>query len=89
MLVVGLLSAVLGALYAQMEKDIKRILAYSSVENMGIIFGAFGCGMVLMTTPRHDYALIGFFGRCCTFLEPLGDEITVVYVGRGCNACYR
>ena len=59
-LVVGLLSAVLGALYAQMEKDIKRILAYSSVENMGIIFGAFGCGMVLMTTPRHDYALIGF-----------------------------
>ena len=41
MLVVGLLSAVLGALYAQMEKDIKRILAYSSVENMGIIFRSF------------------------------------------------
>ncbi|CAK7014906.1 proton-conducting transporter membrane subunit [Phascolarctobacterium sp.] len=59
-LVVGLLSAVLGALYAQMEKDMKRVLAYSSVENMGLIFGAIGCGMVLLTTPRHDYALIGF-----------------------------
>ena len=46
-LVVGLLSAVLGALYAQMEKDIKRILAYSSVENMGIIFGALVVGWYL------------------------------------------
>lgn len=59
-LIAGLISAFFGALFAQMETDIKRVLAYSSVENMGIIFGAFGCGMVLLTTPRHDYALIGF-----------------------------
>lgn len=59
-LIVGLISAFLGALYAQMEIDIKRILAYSSVENMGIIFGAIGAGMLLLTTNRHDYALIGF-----------------------------
>ncbi len=46
-MVMGLASAFLGVLYATMEVDMKRILAYSSVENMGIIFSAFGCGMIL------------------------------------------
>ena len=59
-LVVGLLSAFFGALYAQMEKDIKRILAYSSVENMGIVFAAIGAGMLLLTTSHKEYAVIGF-----------------------------
>ena len=59
-LLVGLLSAFFGALYAQMEKDIKRILAYSSVENMGIVFAAMGAGMLLLTTSHKEYAVIGF-----------------------------
>ena len=59
-LVVGLLSAFFGALYAQMEKDIKRILAYSSVENMGIVFATIGAGMLLLTTSHKEYAVIGF-----------------------------
>lgn len=59
-LIVGLLSAFFGALYAQMEKDIKRILAYSSVENMGIVFAAMGAGMLLLTTSHKEYAVIGF-----------------------------
>ena len=46
-MIMGLASAFLGVLYATMEVDMKRILAYSSVENMGIIFSAFGCGMIL------------------------------------------
>ena len=37
LIVLGAGSAVLGVLYALMEDDIKRLLAYSSVENMGII----------------------------------------------------
>ena len=59
-MIVGLLSAFFGALYAQMEKDIKRILAYSSVENMGIVFAAMGAGMLLLTTSHKEYAVIGF-----------------------------
>lgn len=42
---VGALSAVLGILYALMERDIKRFLAYSSVENIGVILTAIGAGM--------------------------------------------
>lgn len=56
----GLISAFLGALYASMEKDIKRILAYSSVENMGIVFAAFGAGMLLSAMGLPDFAILGY-----------------------------
>lgn len=57
---VGLVSAFLGVLYASMEKDMKRILAYSSVENMGIIYTAFGCGMLLTAMGKGSMAFIAF-----------------------------
>ncbi len=56
----GVLSAFLGVLYAQMETDIKRVLAYSSVENMGVIFAAFGCGMLLKLTSGSNLYMLGF-----------------------------
>ncbi len=55
----GVVSAFLGVLYAQMETDIKRVLAYSSVENMGVIFAAVGCGMLLKEA-GGDWYLLGF-----------------------------
>ena len=55
----GVISAFLGVLYAQMETDIKRVLAYSSVENMGVIFAAVGCGMLLKNA-GGDWYLLGF-----------------------------
>lgn len=59
-LLAGVVSAFLGVLYAQMETDIKRILAYSSVENMGIIFAAFGCGMLIQHLTGPEWAAVGF-----------------------------
>ncbi len=44
-LVVGGITAVLGVLYALMEHDLKRLLAYHTVENIGIIF--IGLGLAL------------------------------------------
>jgi formate hydrogenlyase subunit 3/multisubunit Na+/H+ antiporter MnhD subunit len=41
-LVIGAVTAVLGVLHALMEKDIKRLLAYSTIENVGIIFVGLG-----------------------------------------------
>jgi hydrogenase-4 component B len=43
----GLLSAVLGVLYAVVERDLKRLLAYSSIENVGIVLVGFGAAIVL------------------------------------------
>ncbi|HEY1935376.1 MAG TPA: hydrogenase 4 subunit B [Acetobacteraceae bacterium] len=44
-LVLGGITAVLGVLYALMEHDLKRLLAYHTVENIGIIF--IGLGLAL------------------------------------------
>lgn len=44
---IGVLSAILGVLYALMENDLKRLLAYSSIENIGIIFIGLGSSMIL------------------------------------------
>lgn len=47
LMAVGGSSAVLGVLWALMEHDIKRILAYSTVENVGIITVALGAALTL------------------------------------------
>lgn len=44
-LALGALTAVLGVLHAILERDIKRLLAYSTVENIGIVF--IGLGLAL------------------------------------------
>ena len=45
MLVLGGVTAVLGILYALMENDLKRLLAYSTIENIGIIFVGLGLAL--------------------------------------------
>ena len=46
-LVVGTTSAVLGVLYALQQHDLKRLLAFHSVENIGIILIGVGLAMIL------------------------------------------
>jgi hydrogenase-4 component B len=48
-LIVGVVSALLGVLYALMEHDLKRLLAYHSIENIGIILIGFGAAMMFIT----------------------------------------
>ncbi|MFZ5646007.1 MAG: proton-conducting transporter membrane subunit [Bacillota bacterium] len=45
-LAAGVVSAVVGVLYALMEHDMKRLLAFHSVENIGIILMGVGAGMI-------------------------------------------
>ena len=42
LLILGALSALLGIMYAMVQKDIKKLLAFSTIENMGIIFMGIG-----------------------------------------------
>lgn len=50
MLIVGAVSGVLGVLYALVDPDLKRLLAYSSVENIGIILLGAGAAMLFQAT---------------------------------------
>ncbi|MFO1422703.1 MAG: hydrogenase 4 subunit B [Candidatus Competibacteraceae bacterium] len=53
-LALGGITAVLGVLYALMQHDLKRLLAYHTVENIGIIF--IGLGLALAFQANQMYA---------------------------------
>jgi hydrogenase-4 component B len=57
-LAAGVLSALLGVLYALMEHDLKRLLAYHSIENIGIILIGFGAALVFRALGHTDLAAI-------------------------------
>ena len=59
-LAVGSLSALGGVLYALTENDLKRLLAYSSVENVGVIFLGIGAALVLQSYGLPALAMVGF-----------------------------
>ena len=61
-LAVGTVSALLGVLYALMEHDLKRLLAYHSVENVGIIFIGIGAGLVFQSYELTALATLGVVG---------------------------
>ena len=58
----GGVSAVLGVAFALAQHDLKRLLAYHTVENVGII--ALGAGLALLGRARGEPALVllGFAG---------------------------
>ena len=58
-LIIGSLSAVLGVFYALMQHDLKRLLAYHSVENIGIIYIGLGLSMVFAGTGHFQLAALG------------------------------
>jgi hydrogenase-4 component B len=57
MLIIGAISALVGILYANRESDMKRMLAESSIENMGIVVAGLGAGLVFSAS--HALALAG------------------------------
>ncbi len=54
----GTASAILGVLYALIEPDLKRMLAYSTIENAGIILMALGGAMIFRSYGRPVLAAI-------------------------------
>jgi formate hydrogenlyase subunit 3/multisubunit Na+/H+ antiporter MnhD subunit len=69
-LCVGGITAAMGVLYALMQRDLKRVLAYSTIENIGIIFAALGLalgfkayGMTLAAALALTAALLHVFNH--------------------------
>lgn len=54
----GALTAAIGILYAMSEREIKRFLAYSTIENAGIIVTAFGAAMVFRAYGQQALAAL-------------------------------
>ncbi len=61
-LIVGVISALLGIAFAVGQRDFKRMLAYSSIENIGIIFIGLGLSLVGRSMSRLDWIILGISG---------------------------
>jgi hydrogenase-4 component B len=57
---VGGPSATLGVLYALMQRDVKRVLAYSTIENIGIIFVGLGLALAFKAEAMGWVAALAF-----------------------------
>ncbi len=62
LLTAGAVTGVAGIAFAIGQKDVKRMLAYSSIENVGIIAMGIGLALLGRTHGRVDWALLGMGG---------------------------
>jgi hydrogenase-4 component B len=58
----GVVSGVLGVAYAVGQHDLKRLLAYHSIENIGIIVMGLGLAMIGRSLGRADWVVLGLCG---------------------------
>jgi len=81
-LLVGSASALLGVLYAMQQSDIKRLLAYSSIENIGVIFMALGLAMIFLAAGQP---LLGSLGLIAALYHALNHALfkSLLFLGAG------
>jgi len=63
LLAVGAVSGVLGVAFALGQHDLKRLLAYHSIENIGIIVLGLGLGFAGRTLGQPALVVLGFRRR--------------------------
>jgi formate hydrogenlyase subunit 3/multisubunit Na+/H+ antiporter MnhD subunit len=56
----GAVTAVVGILHAVMERDLKRLLAYSTIENVGVIFVGLGLALAFQANAMPAAAALAF-----------------------------
>ncbi len=61
-LIVSLVSGLLGVMMAIVQHDMKKLLAYHSIENIGIIGTGIGLGVIGLATGNNALSLLGFSG---------------------------
>jgi hydrogenase-4 component B len=81
-LIAGIITGILGIVYALGQQDLKRLLAYSSVENIGIILIGIGIGMLGVAADKPVMAILGFAGG---LLHVLNHAIykSMLFMGAG------
>jgi formate hydrogenlyase subunit 3/multisubunit Na+/H+ antiporter MnhD subunit len=82
LLIVGSVTALFGVLYALMQNDVKRLLAYSSVENIGIIFIGLGLAVLFIGA---GYPKLGSLGLIAALYHALSHALfkSLLFLGAG------
>lgn len=83
---VSLLSGILGVMTAIIQHDLKRLLAYHSIENIGIIGIGIGLGIIGKATGNNGLALLGLSGG---LLHVLNHSLFKSLLFFGAGSVYR
>jgi hydrogenase-4 component B len=65
----GSLSALVGVLYALVQRELKRLLAFSSIEHAGIVVLGLGAALLLSSADQPQWAAIAFAGAMLQILN--------------------
>jgi formate hydrogenlyase subunit 3/multisubunit Na+/H+ antiporter MnhD subunit len=76
-------SATLGVLYALMQRDIKRVLAYSTIENIGIVFVGLGLALAFKAEGMNWVAALAFTAALFHVLNHTAFK-SLLFFGAGC-----
>ena len=82
-LAVGGPSATLGVLYALMQRDIKRVLAYSTIENIGIVFVGLGLALAFKAQAMNWAAALAFTAALLHVFNHAAFK-SLLFFGAGC-----
>jgi hydrogenase-4 component B len=85
-LVAGIVTAVLGILYALGEQTLKRLLAYSSIENVGLIYVALGLAMIFRA---HGLPALAALALIAALFHALNHALFKGLLFLGSGAVYR
>jgi NADH:ubiquinone oxidoreductase subunit 5 (subunit L)/multisubunit Na+/H+ antiporter MnhA subunit len=79
---IGAMTALFGILYALQQNDLKRLLAYSSVENVGIILIGLGLAMVFFGS---GFPQAGVLGLIAALFHALNHSLykSLLFLGAG------
>jgi hydrogenase-4 component B len=81
-LAIGSISALVGILYATVQAEMKRLLAHSTIENMGIVTASIGAAMVFLTT---DHEIAGGIALIAAFYHLVNHSVykALLFIGTG------
>ncbi len=82
LLAIGLLSALGGVLWALVQRELKRLLAYSSIENVGIVALALGAALLFADAGDPMWAAIAF-GAALLHVANHALFKTLLFLGSG------
>lgn len=81
-ILLGVATAVLGILNAMMESDVKKALAYSTIENIGVIFAALGLALAFRANGMAAAAALAFTAALFHILNHMAFK-SLLFMGAG------
>lgn len=94
LLVLGMITAFVGGLYALMEHNIQRLLAYHTLENIGIILLGLGAGVTGIALNQPVLIALGLTGglyhllnhslfkACCFWARAASGSVPVIAISK-------